>query len=236
MAHRRKSPDIKSLLKEPEEMAIWEEIELLPRETSITHCVLKNSVDLLAHSLNDEANKELAATLLDQRNDEGRTPLELCSILGRGEILKVLLKHGLDINLPNCKGYTSAHYAAAWGQTHILKLLIEANADLSLKNFIGDTPRLIALRYGHMECVDFIDWIVAKTSLETTIKRMQERLSESEKRPNKEEKNLVINTCNEKLAWIESVSMPTTQDFIVQQELLENTLNPIFAKLNPEIK
>lgn len=210
---------------------VYEEIELLQGETPITHCILKNCVDILINSLNDEANQEMATSLLDQRNADGRTPLELSAILGRVEIISVLLQFGANVNLANCGGYTPAHYAAAWGQTQILKLLIEAKADLSLTNGIGETPHQLALRYGQMECIDFIDWIEAKTNLEFTIKRMQERLTESERRPTKEEKNLVLNACKEKLAWLESATMPTTQDFIVQQELLEAALNPVMEKL-----
>lgn len=83
---------------------VYEEIELLQGETPITHCILKNCVDILINSLNDEANQEMATSLLDQRNADGRTPLELSAILGRVEIISVLLQFGANVNLANCGG------------------------------------------------------------------------------------------------------------------------------------
>lgn len=80
------------------------EIYVSPEETPITHCILHNSVKLLVDTLNDEANELLVPPLLNERNATGKSPLELCAILGRTDIMKELLSKGADVNLANCEG------------------------------------------------------------------------------------------------------------------------------------
>ena len=103
MNPRTKLSDKRSM-KAAEEEIVYEDVEVLQGETDVTHCILKNCVDILVHSLNDEANQELVPILLDQRNADGRSPLELCAILGRSEIIRVLLQFGANVNLINPGG------------------------------------------------------------------------------------------------------------------------------------
>ena len=55
-------------------------------------------------------------------------------------------------------GYTALHYASAWGKVDCIKTLVEANADFHMKTMENETPCQVAARYGHQECVDYLDW------------------------------------------------------------------------------
>ncbi|XP_014772535.1 ankyrin repeat domain-containing protein 45 [Octopus bimaculoides] len=212
------------------------EINVSPDETPITHCILHNSVKLLVDTLNDEENELLVPPLLNERNATGKSPLELCAILGRTDIMRELLSKGADVNLANCEGYTPAHYASAWGQVAVLKILTEYGADLTINNIRNESPKDIAQRYGKVECIDFIDWAFAKESLLARIKAIQDVLIEPEKKPSREEKNLIINSCKEKLAWIENSPTATTQEFISQQVVLDTALSAVLSKITTSRK
>ena len=54
-------------------------------------------------------------------------------------------------------GYTAMHYSAAWGQLTCLQLLGSKGADCFAITRHKETPKAIAQRYGHLECVQFLD-------------------------------------------------------------------------------
>lgn len=47
--------------------------------------------------------------------------------------------------------------AAAWGQLDAVKSLISGGSDHSLKSQYNETARDMALRYGKLECVVYLD-------------------------------------------------------------------------------
>lgn len=40
----------------------------------------------------------------------------------------------------------------------MVKLLVENGADMQARTTYGERARESALRYGHIECVDYLDW------------------------------------------------------------------------------
>lgn len=44
--------------------------------------------------------------------------------------------------------------------------------------------------------------------------------------------NVALNACKEKFDWMESTPEATTQDFIVQKQILEEALAPVNQKLS----
>ncbi|GAB1598136.1 ankyrin repeat domain-containing protein 45-like [Argonauta hians] len=221
---------------ETTEEVVSTDFQISSTETAITFCVLNNLVRILIDTLNDEENEHYVSAALNERNDSGKSPLELCAILGRTEIMRELLTRGADANLSNCAGYTPAHYAGGWGQVDILKILTEFGANLNVVNERAETPKDIAERYQKVECIDFIEWAFAKNNLISCIKSIQNLILEPEKKPSKDEKNLILNTCKEKLSWIENTVTATTQEFISQQVALETTLSAVIAKIAPSRK
>lgn len=225
--------DVASQPEEPEEPV---EV-LLPNTNIVTHCVLKNDVERLRKSFEDDEDpyKETVADLINSRGRDGKSPLDLTSTLGRIELAKELILRGAEVNSANIKGYTALHHAAAWGKVSLLKVLVDALADLQLKTAHGERARETALRYNQTECVDFLDWAEAKSELLEAIRNHQEFLTDPERnqgRLTKEDKNIITNSCKEKTEWVENTSDATTQDFISQRQNLDEIITPIIQKLN----
>ena len=49
------------------------------------------------------------------------------------------------------------HYGAAWGHLSCLSALADAGADCFLLTRHKETPKATALRYGHPQCVQFLN-------------------------------------------------------------------------------
>lgn len=210
---------------------------LLPNTTIVTHCVFKNDPNRLTRCFEDDEDpyKETVTELINQRGEDGKSPLDLAATLGRVDIARELVQRGANVLSLNCQGYCAMHHAAAWGKVGVLKVLVEAQADLQQRNTHGERPRETALRYNQTECVDFLDWAEAKVDLLTTIRNAQETLADPEKvqgRFTKDDKNIITNTCKEKAEWVERTTDATTKDFIMQKLALEEVINPIMQKLN----
>lgn len=83
----------------------------------------------------------------------------------RPEMVKLLLKHGADINAQDEKNMTVLHYACSNKEkAHFIPLLVEAGADTTLRNIDRDgmpygnqTPRGMAECYGLPESVQILD-------------------------------------------------------------------------------
>ncbi|ESO92833.1 hypothetical protein LOTGIDRAFT_120207 [Lottia gigantea] len=214
---------------------------LLPNTNIVTHCILKNDVDRLTKCFEDEEDefKDKVESLLNIRNEEGKSPLDLAAMLGRNDITRELLQRGADLSQISWKGFSPLHYAAAWGKIGILKVLVEHQVNLQQKNAHNERARETALRYSQSECVDYLDWAEAKVNLIAAIKHIQEWITDPERvqgRLNKEEKNISNGAVKEKTEWVEATVDATTQDFIQQKANIEELLAPIMQKLSEPCK
>lgn len=72
---------------------------LIANTNIITHCIYKNDLARLIKSFEDETDpyKETIAELINERDDNGKLPLDLAACLGRLEICRELLKRGANI-------------------------------------------------------------------------------------------------------------------------------------------
>lgn len=210
---------------------------LLPETTIVTHCIYKNDLERLLKSFDDDTDpyKEHILELINERDDDGKSPLDVAACMGRVDICRELLKRGADITSITEKGYCPLHYAAAWGRVGVLKALVEYHANLQQRNAHGERPRETAARYNQTECVDFLDWAEAKVCLAECIKHCQESVTDPEKaagRVGKDDKNLVLSACKEKTEWLDANMDATTQDFISQKQGLEEVVAPVMQKLS----
>ena len=78
------------------------------------------------------------------------------SILGHVRCCKILMDNGANTSSRMEMDWTPAHSAAEGGHLPVLKLPIEYGTPIGLKDKYGDTPRIIAARYGHTECVEYL--------------------------------------------------------------------------------
>jgi len=212
--------------------------QLLPDTTIVTHCIYKNDPQRLVQCFEDDTDpyKEEVTELLNERDDDGKSPLDVAACLGRIELTRELLHRGADINDFTQKGYSCLHFAAAWGRLPVLKLQIEHGGNLQQRNVHGERPRETAMRYTQMECVDYLDWAEAKAMLQESIRTTQESILEADKavagRISKEEKNIALNTCKEKQEWLDNAQDATTQDFMSHRMALLEICTPVVQKLS----
>ncbi|XP_069720117.1 ankyrin repeat domain-containing protein 22 [Phaenicophaeus curvirostris] len=61
-------------------------------------------------------------------------------------LIKMLLRAGVDVNATDFSGSTALHYACEMRNQAVIPLLLEAHADASVKNQAGETPLDIARR------------------------------------------------------------------------------------------
>ena len=54
------------------------------------------------------------------------------------EIVKLLLEHGADINLPDNYGHTALMMASLEGNTEIVRLLLDQGADVNVQDRFDD--------------------------------------------------------------------------------------------------
>jgi len=216
-----------------------EEEQLLPDTTIVTHCIYKNDPQRLVKCFEDDTDKykEVVVDLLNERDDEGKSPLDLAACLGRVEITRELLARGADVHNFTPKGYSCLHYAAAWGRLPVLKLHVEHEGNLHQRNTHGERPMETAQRYTQQSCVDYLEWAEAKQLLQETIKQTQEAILDADKavagRITKEEKNIALNTCKEKQEWLDNQSSEaSTQDFHSHRHYLLDVVTPVVQKLS----
>lgn len=219
----------------PEE-SLQEEV-LLPDTTIVTHCIYKNNLERLLKSFEDDSDpyKESINELINERDDDGKSPLDLAACFGRTDICRELLSRGADLTSVTDKGYCPLHHAAAWGRVGVLKVLVEFSANLQQRNTHGERARETAARYNQTQCVDFLDWAEAKVNLVEYIRLCQESVTDPEKaggRVSKEEKTLVLSSCKEKTEWLDVTVDASTRDLISQRQALEEAVAPVMVKLS----
>ena len=74
----------------------------------------------------------------------------------KGEIAKLLLSWGANVNAQTKKGVTMLHVATQEGYVKVVEALLEHNADVNCKSKIDITPLHIAAQNDHLEVVEFL--------------------------------------------------------------------------------
>ncbi|XP_076147579.1 caskin-2-like, partial [Alosa pseudoharengus] len=88
-------------------------------------------------------NSNMIVSLLEGDRKEtpdssSNTPLHLASRNGHKDIIRLLLKAGIDINRVTKTG-TALHEAALYGKTEVVRLLLEAGIDVNIRNTYNQT-------------------------------------------------------------------------------------------------
>lgn len=89
----------------------------------------------------------------------GIRPVYRATVLGRDEVLALLLSAGADVNATTDRGTHSLHAAAQHGSTKIMDRLLSAGANVNAANDSGQTPLFFAVRFAHP---DMAERLVAK--------------------------------------------------------------------------
>nr|XP_055041232.1 caskin-2-like isoform X7 [Misgurnus anguillicaudatus] len=88
-------------------------------------------------------NSNMVASLLegdrkDASDSNYNTPLHLAARNGHKDVIRLLLKAGIDINR-STKAGTALHEAALYGKTEVVRLLLDAGIDVTVRNTYNQT-------------------------------------------------------------------------------------------------
>lgn len=76
----------------------------------------------------------------DSTNEDGLTALHQCCIDDSGEMMKLLIDFGANVNAKDSEQWTPLHAAATCGHIHLVRYLISRGADLLAVNADGNMP------------------------------------------------------------------------------------------------
>jgi hypothetical protein len=92
-------------------------------------------------------------SLLNQRDEHGRTLLYIASKNGFHDICNFLLKSGCNINETQHCGSTALHAVAYYGHKLIVQLLLEYEANPRIKNKFGNEPEAEGCSLEIQQCI-----------------------------------------------------------------------------------
>ena len=83
-----------------------DEDELIPGATIVTHCIYTADLGRLVKSFDDKNDPfyEQVYGLINEVDDDGKSPLDLTAIYGRPDICQELIKRGADATAVTEKG------------------------------------------------------------------------------------------------------------------------------------
>ena len=79
-------------------------------------------------------------TLVTNKDDIGRTPLQVAVFHGHKDMVELLLANNADINAKDNKGRTPLHQAAYHGTKDMVEILLANKADINAKENDATTP------------------------------------------------------------------------------------------------
>lgn len=84
------------------------------------------------------------------------TPLLRAVQKGNIAIVKLLIRHGADLNKKNDLGKNALHLAASTGKVGLLKLFVERKLNVNIQDNDGFTPLVYAAEVGHLCCGEYL--------------------------------------------------------------------------------
>ncbi|KAJ8268874.1 hypothetical protein COCON_G00114810 [Conger conger] len=129
----------------------------------ITHLAAKEGHMDLVQELLDRGSSVDSATKVPGagcwagvESRKGNTALHIASLAGQGEVVKILVKRGADINSQSQNGFTPLYMAAQENHLDVVRYLLENGGNQSTATEDGFTPLAIALQQGHNQVVSIL--------------------------------------------------------------------------------
>lgn len=90
---------------------------------------------------------------VDQKDNDGMTPLMYAAEYGRSDIVQLLIQHGAQVNQQDKSGCTPVMSATMHGHSDIVKTLLDKGVPVNQENSIGVTLLATAALFGHIDIV-----------------------------------------------------------------------------------
>ncbi|EDV27554.1 Ankyrin repeat domain-containing protein 45 [Trichoplax sp. H2] len=204
--------------------------------TEIIKAVIYNDAEKIQQFITNEEG-EINGELLDIRDDEGKSPLDIACMLGKVDVIEGLIANGANMDSISSQGNTAMHRAASWGRIECLKILAEKGANLHLKNLKGECPRDIARRYGHSACYDYLVRAAIRRNYKYKMLAYNETLTDHDLiagKLNKDDRIQAAALFKTLTEWYESNTDPIIAEVQEQTKVLLEGVLPFIRKLIPE--
>jgi len=96
------------------------------------------------------------SAILNQRNSDGLTPINLAAYLGKADFVELLLGLGADLSIGDNDNSQPIHCSAISGDTLSIKLLLAHGADIDAKDNNSMTPFLFAISYRKVDAANYL--------------------------------------------------------------------------------
>lgn len=159
-----KFSELQSLLKEsPEKGKLFvervQEASVAKDCSPLVVAVINNQLDIFKYILEHytpNLEQETSAVIEGGYPVDGATPLWTASTLGHLNFVKLLVKHGADIEHTTVSKSTPLRGAAFDGHCKVCEFLIEQGANVDKPNQVGQSPLTIAAAMQKKECVTLL--------------------------------------------------------------------------------
>ncbi|MDR0893415.1 MAG: ankyrin repeat domain-containing protein [Mediterranea sp.] len=98
--------------------------------------------------------------MINDRSNDGTTPLLLATLLGKDEIFQALIDMNADISLPDNENNAPIHMACWDGNINMVKRLVDSGVNLHVKTERGNYPLALAVNGDHDDIVKYLYGII----------------------------------------------------------------------------
>lgn len=96
--------------------------------------VSEKQTEVVAVLLEVAEESDADSVICNLADPEGQTPLHIACILGKAEIVELLLLHGADLGCVDCHGHSPLHLCAGSGSVSCLAEVLDHGGDILLEN------------------------------------------------------------------------------------------------------
>ncbi|KAG4091762.1 ankyrin repeat-containing domain protein [Neocallimastix lanati (nom. inval.)] len=132
------------------------EINSMKVEFLVEHGVNINKENSIGETSLIKACKIEHRANINKKNVCSKTPLFISCKNGNIDIVKYLVKNGVDVNTDTIFGETPLFYKCRGGNVVIVKYLIEHGADINKENNFGEIPLFISCEKGNVDIVKYL--------------------------------------------------------------------------------
>ena len=120
------------------------------------HSFFLNTMLSLKNEERCEICKECKAAPMNTLDDMGMTPLMVACEKNNLEIVSLLIKWGVAVNMTSIQKYTALHVAARYSNIDLIEVLINSDANVNAIDELGFTPLFWACRGNNLNVVTWL--------------------------------------------------------------------------------